>query len=60
MSDSKSTKNKRGYWSDWYDWGTFTVRQECSECGVERPYCDYFPTYCPNCGARMDGEEDDE
>ena len=31
----------------------------CSECGFERDaYLLDVGNYCPNCGARMDGEED--
>lgn len=50
----------RGIEGDGYDpdgnivWDTF----ECSNCGEEH-YADGEPTwdYCPNCGARMDGEK---
>lgn len=32
----------------------------CSECGKRDKYCPAAMTnYCPNCGARMDGENDD-
>lgn len=31
----------------------------CSECGVET-YPENITPYCPNCGARMDGERKDE
>ena len=57
-NSNNSSKTKCGYWEE-YIWG-FTIYQKCSECGAERPRCDYFPTYCPNCGARMDGEDEDE
>lgn len=55
------------YWcgieGDGYDpdgnivWDTF----ECSNCGEEH-YADGEPTwdYCPYCGARMDGKEDEK
>ena len=50
----------RGIEGDGYDpdgnivWDTF----ECSNCGEEH-YADGEPTwdYCPECGARMDGDE---
>ena len=52
---------KRGYWKRednkvcyWY---------VCSECRDEIPRNKYggwsFPNYCPNCGARMDGDVND-
>lgn len=47
--------NKGGYWVDVL-YG-FTIYQECSKCGAERPHCDYFPEYCPNCGAKMNEEK---
>ena len=33
----------------------------CSECGNRNVYCPAAMTnYCPNCGARMDGEQDED
>ena len=45
-------KIKHGYWMEW----GFNIR--CSVCGDE-PYFarSNMPKYCPNCGARMDGEK---
>ena len=48
---------RHGHWID--DAGAL----RCSECGVSFP--DLHPlyenaAYCPNCGARMDGDEDDD
>ena len=31
---------------------------ECSECGAAYQDVGYGFNYCPNCGARMDGEDD--
>ena len=44
---------KTGHWIDRevYD----ADRWKCSECGRTEPYKE---NYCPNCGARMVGEED--
>ena len=57
--DGKRDAVKRGEWVDHFvrDW-------RCSECGEQiytvrnvDGYCyDDKPNYCPNCGARMDGE----
>ena len=48
---------RHGHWID--DAGAL----RCSECGVSFP--DLHPlyenaAYCPKCGARMDGEDDDD
>lgn len=32
----------------------------CSECGEEYEWDDYRSSYCEFCGARMDGEENDD
>ena len=49
---------RHGHWTLWE--GDITFWLKCSECGK-----DVLPTYphfyfCPRCGARMDGEEDDK
>lgn len=31
---------------------------KCSECGFDDGFIDY--NYCPNCGARMETEEEDD
>ena len=36
-------------------WETDTCHFYCSEC---EQYVDYKTNYCPNCGARMDGDGD--
>lgn len=52
---------KHGRWILNSQYGT-----ECSECGtamfeiVGAPYTTFEPNYCPNCGARMDAQEDQE
>lgn len=45
---------KHGKWGEtYYHYGEGDFVRDCSECG--EPYSP--PTrYCPNCGARMDGE----
>lgn len=39
--------------------GTKT-RRICSKCGWDVPEYGKFYSYCPNCGAKMDGGESDE
>jgi DNA-directed RNA polymerase subunit RPC12/RpoP len=56
---------KHGKWNCYYDEDFDSEVIECSKCG-ERflsvlEDAEYFMTNCcPNCGARMDGEEDGE
>lgn len=49
-----------------WEWNTDNGFYYCSKCQTVSPredqdgeYCD-CPNYCPNCGAKMDGGEDDE
>lgn len=44
---------RHGRWVDWSMWGD--SKYECSECDCEMKYTTNF---CPRCGARMDGGED--
>lgn len=49
---------RHGRWETIYKHSEIATLVKCSECGHER----YIQTgeevnYCPNCGARMDGEE---
>lgn len=46
---------RRGKWSK--ENTEYGVRVECSECKFEYPDSDFY--YCPCCGARMDGENND-
>ena len=49
---------RHGKWR--WDFGSDDVRTHwyCSECNHAyfEPFTDKFYKYCPNCGARMDGE----
>lgn len=55
---------KRGKWKCFIETGSGLYdsidipRAECSECGFKVPeeWCGWFK-FCPNCGARMDGDE---
>lgn len=57
---------KHGKWIIDYAEGTKIYHAHCSECG-EKPdrhiggdyYIDKLSDFCPNCGARMDGDSDD-
>ncbi len=44
---------KHGHWIEEGD------IQICSECGEEHCWQDYRASYCEDCGAKMDGEEED-
>lgn len=46
---------RHGRWLEW--WGHNVTEYECSRCGV---YSEKSENYCPNCGAKMDGEKDHE
>jgi len=45
-------------------WRNYEGMLTCSECGMEfyddiMEYCgDHVPKFCPDCGARMDGDDD--
>ena len=52
IQDAPSVVPKRGKWLDYLEEG---LKWECSECGSK------FTTpwhYCPNCGARMESDEE--
>jgi hypothetical protein len=52
---------KRGYWiHDGLDIPHGVDWMHCSECGKRDKYCPAAMTnYCPNCGAKMNGEQND-
>lgn len=65
--DLQPTAEKHGHWVE-ENTRTHSMQFKCSECGriayypqnhhsTEPKRCGY--AYCPNCGARMDGGEDD-
>lgn len=49
--DGKRDALKHGRWRFRRNWDFFV----CSECSCESSN---HSSYCPNCGARMDGEDD--
>lgn len=57
---------KHAQWIIDYAEGTKIYHAHCSECGKEPNnhiggdyYIDKLSDFCPNCGARMDGDSDD-
>ena len=52
---------KHACWEEYWDDDYLTYFHRCSECKNDAPakqetYCDQIlTTYCPNCGAKMDG-----
>lgn len=40
----------------WIEAGSYQI---CSECGEEHAWDEYRATYCEDCGARMDGGDED-
>lgn len=56
-------KQKTGHWIRWYEEVEYKTCIEniphckCSECNKEyNPYTSNFIKYCPQCGAKMEGE----
>lgn len=43
----------------WNNMDGYKTRKVCSECGWDVPEYGKFYSYCPNCGAKMDGGADD-
>lgn len=46
---------RHGYWNDSFD----GITPVCSVCGMAHHNFKRCPDYCPNCGAKMDREEDE-
>lgn len=44
----------------WNSMDGYKTRKVCSECGWDVPEYGKFYSYCPNCGAKMDGGVDNE
>ena len=51
----------QGYWTNRHKWDNGFVERECSLCGAMKPILMHTAkiNYCPNCGARMKGAEDE-
>ena len=43
----------------WNSMDGYKTRKVCSECGWDVPEYGKFYSYCPNCGAKMDGGNGD-
>ena len=54
-----------GYWKEWWCDEYITYFHKCSVCGwdaltkEETAHDEVLSNYCPNCGAKMDGERKD-
>lgn len=48
---------RRGRWCE--PKGGFWRMAKCSLCGEWQPTAGIIPKYCPNCGAKMKGDEND-
>lgn len=44
----------------WNNMDGYKMRKVCSECGWDVPEYGKFYSYCPNCGAKMDGVDNNE
>lgn len=44
----------------WNNMDGYKTRKVCSECGWDVPEYGKFYSYCPNCGAKMDGGDNNE
>ena len=49
MLSEKAREPKQGKW----------MGDKCSVCGSERAWYGNNPPYCPDCGAKMEGADDD-
>ena len=56
-----SADRPQGYWTNRHKWDNGFVERECSLCGAMKPILMHTAkiNYCPNCGARMKGADDE-
>ncbi len=47
---------RHGHWDDSFD----GITPVCSVCGCTHSCFRRTPSYCPNCGAKMDGKDDEQ
>ena len=51
---------KHGYWKEYYSATKFHYDCSCCDGGfTTEERCKTLPNYCSNCGAKMDGSEDE-
>ncbi len=43
-------------YAQWNDANSKLFKPHCSHCLMDSPKIGYTPKYCPNCGAKMDGD----
>ena len=55
---------RHGYWEEWWDDNYLSYCHKCSKCGgypltkEETTHDEVLSAYCPHCGAKMDGGEE--
>jgi len=56
-----STNRPQGEWINKHKWDNGFLERECSLCGAMKPILMHTAkiNYCPNCGARMKGADDE-
>lgn len=58
LNDLPSAERLKGVWIHDYHFGLALPEHKCSVCG-EWEYSDRESNFCPNCGARMKGADDE-
>lgn len=57
LEDASTIEPKQGEWIDIHK--SFKYLRACSECGWQHDVVHYGDSFCPHCGARMKGADDE-
>ena len=59
--ESIPSAERKGEWINKHEWANGFYERECSICGAMKPILMHTAkvNYCPNCGARMKGADDE-